>query len=122
MFDDEDYGFLTGGLGDLDGDGKVDFAEYLIEEDDFQRIMGVDDDGYPVLDDEDIDDLELDEITDDWTANIFFQRPAPTNYNNKTYYRKTRWINAKNNRMSDLTGIRLIFFINPLKTLSNFCI
>ena len=42
MFDDEDYGFLTGGLGDLDGDGKVDFAEYLIEEDDFQRIMGGD--------------------------------------------------------------------------------
>ena len=65
MFDDEDYGFLTGGLGDLDGDGNVDFAEYLIEEDDFQRIMGVDDDGYPVSDDEDIDDLELDEITDD---------------------------------------------------------
>ncbi len=65
MFDDEDYGFLTGGLGDLDGDGKVDFAEYLIEEDDFQRIMEVDDDGYPVSDDEDIADLELDEITDD---------------------------------------------------------
>lgn len=26
--DDEDYGFLTGGLGDLNGDGDVDFVEY----------------------------------------------------------------------------------------------
>ncbi len=33
--DDEDYGFLTGGLGDLDGDGKVDFVEYMNEEDDY---------------------------------------------------------------------------------------
>ena len=95
MLDDEDYGFLTGGLGDLDGDGDVDFVEYMNEEDDFQRIMcNSNDDDY--FSDDDIDDLELDEITDDWTANIFFQRPAPTNYNNKTYYRKMGWINAKN--------------------------
>ena len=29
--DDEDYSFLTGGLGDLDGDGRVDFVEYMNE-------------------------------------------------------------------------------------------
>lgn len=39
FIDDEDYGFLTGGLGDLNGDGRVDLEEYLNEEDDFQRIM-----------------------------------------------------------------------------------
>lgn len=54
--DDEDYGFLTGGLGDLDGDGDVDFVEYMNEEDDFQRIMG-DDDDFSVLDDD--EDIEL---------------------------------------------------------------
>lgn len=37
--DDEDYGFLTGGLGDLDGDGDVDFTEYMNEEDNYQRIF-----------------------------------------------------------------------------------
>ena len=57
--DDEDYGFLTGGLGDLDGDGDVDFVEYMNEEDDFQRIMDSnDDDDFSVLDnDEDIEML-----------------------------------------------------------------
>ena len=56
--DDEDYGFLTGGLGDLDGDGRVDFIEYLNEEDDYQRIMGnKDDDDYSVLDDD--EDIEM---------------------------------------------------------------
>lgn len=52
MFDDEDYGFLTGGLGDLDGDGDVDFVEYMNEEDDFQRIMGNNDDDDSFSDDE----------------------------------------------------------------------
>lgn len=56
MFYDEDYGFLTGGLGDLDGDGKVDFTEYMIEEDDFQRIMGNNDDDDFFSDDEEDDD------------------------------------------------------------------
>ena len=52
--DDEDYGFLTGGLGDLDGDGRVDFAEYMNEEDDYQRIMGNhDDDDFSISDDDD---------------------------------------------------------------------
>ena len=52
--DDEDYGFLTGGLGDLDGDGRVDFAEYMNEEDDYQRIMGSkDDDDFSISDDDD---------------------------------------------------------------------
>lgn len=55
--DDDDYSFLTGGLGDLDGDGRVDFEEYMIEEDDFQRIMGSNDDGYSFSDD-DNDDWE----------------------------------------------------------------
>ena len=56
--DDEDYSFLTGGLGDLDGDGRVDFIEYLNEEDDYQRIMGnKDDDDYSVLDDD--EDIEM---------------------------------------------------------------
>ena len=51
--DDEDYGFLTGGLGDLDGDGDVDFAEYMNEEDDYQRIMGNnDDDDFSISDDD----------------------------------------------------------------------
>ena len=53
MFDDEDFGFLTGGLGDLDGDGDVDFVEYMNEEDDFQRIMGNNDDDDSFSDDED---------------------------------------------------------------------
>ncbi len=61
MFDDEDYGFLTGGLGDLDGDGVVDFTEYINEEDDFQRIMGNTDDNDSFLDDED-DNWELDNL------------------------------------------------------------
>ena len=56
MFDDEDYGFLTGGLGDLDSDGDVDFVEYMNEEDDFQRIMGNTDDGDSFSDDETDDD------------------------------------------------------------------
>lgn len=54
--DDEDYGFLTGGLGDLDGDGRVDFVEYMNEEDDFQRIMGSNDD----------DDFSISDDDDDW--------------------------------------------------------
>ena len=61
--DDEDYGFLTGGLGDLDGDGDVDFIEYMNEEDDFQRIMGGDDDFSLLDDDEDIEMLtEVEEL------------------------------------------------------------
>lgn len=55
--DDEDYGFLTGGLGDLDGDGRVDFVEYMNEEDDFQRIMGSNNNDYSVLDDD--EDIEM---------------------------------------------------------------
>ena len=61
--DDEDYGFLTGGLGDLDGDGRVDFVEYMNEEDDYQRIMGSNDDDYSVIEDDD-DGLE-DEYSDE---------------------------------------------------------
>ena len=59
--DDEDYGFLTGGIGDLDGDGDVDFVEYMNEEDDYGHIMGGSDD-YSVLDDD--NDLE-DEYSDE---------------------------------------------------------
>ena len=56
--DDEDYGFLTGGLSDLDGDGRVDFVEYMNEEDDYQRILHRDDDDdYSVLDDD--EDIEM---------------------------------------------------------------
>lgn len=53
--DDEDYGFLTGGLGDLDGDGRVDFAEYLNEEYEYQQIMGNkdNDDDFSISDDDD---------------------------------------------------------------------
>ena len=53
--DEEDYGFLTGGLGDLDGDGDVDFTEYMNEEDDYQRIMGNkdNDDDFSISDDDD---------------------------------------------------------------------
>ena len=57
--DDEDYGFLTGGVGDLDGDGRVDFTEYIIEEDEYRRIMHRDDDdNYSVLGDDD-EDMEM---------------------------------------------------------------
>ena len=55
FIDDEDYSSLTGGLGDLDGDGRVDFAEYINEEDDYQRIMESDDDDYSVWGDDDED-------------------------------------------------------------------
>ena len=56
FIDDEDYSSLTGGLGDLDGDGRVDFVEYSLEEDDYRRIMGnKDDDDYSVLGDDDDD-------------------------------------------------------------------
>lgn len=56
FIDDEDYSSLTGGLGDLDGDGRVDFVEYSLEEDDYRRIMGnKDDDDYSVLGDDDED-------------------------------------------------------------------
>ena len=53
--DDEDYGFLTGGFGDLDGDGRVDFAEYLNEEYEYQQIMGNkdNDDDFSISDDDD---------------------------------------------------------------------
>ena len=64
--DDEDYGFFTGGLGDLDGDGDVDFVEYMNEADDYQRIMGNnDDDDFSVLGD---DDLECDDEYSDFDA------------------------------------------------------
>ena len=61
MFDDEDFSCMTGGLGDLDGDGEVDFEEYLNEEDDFQRIIGSDNNEYSGLGDDDEDDAEVDE-------------------------------------------------------------
>ncbi|MBQ0083537.1 MAG: hypothetical protein KBS52_02075, partial [Clostridiales bacterium] len=64
MFNDEDYGFLTGGLGDLDGDGDVDFGEYLNEEDDFERIMGTHDDYNSFSDDAYEDDDWKDIYTD----------------------------------------------------------
>ena len=64
--DEEDYGFFTGGLGDLDGDGDVDFVEYMNEADDYQRIMGNnDDDDFSVLGD---DDLECDDEYSDFDA------------------------------------------------------
>ncbi len=66
--DDEDYGFLTGSLGDLDGDGRVDFVEYMNEEDDFQRIMGSNDDDYSVLDD--LEDEYSDEEYSDFNYDI----------------------------------------------------
>ena len=70
--DDEDYGFLTGGLGDLDGDGRVDFVEYSLEEDDYRRIMGnKDDDDYSVLGDDD-EDWEISYID---TANEYGLNP-----------------------------------------------
>lgn len=69
--DDEDYGFLTGGLGDLDGDGDVDFTEYMNEEDDYQRIMESNDDDYSVLGDDD-EDWEISYID---TANEYGLNP-----------------------------------------------
>ena len=70
--DDEDYGFLTGGLGDLDGDGRVDFVEYMNEEDEYQRIMHRDDDDdYSVLGDDD-EDWEISYID---TANEYGLNP-----------------------------------------------
>lgn len=51
MFNDEDFGLLTGGLGDLNGDGKVDFTEYMMEED-FERMMSDTDKGDSFLNDD----------------------------------------------------------------------
>ena len=68
--DDEDYGFLTGGLGDLDGDGDVDFVEYMNEEDDYQRIMGSNDYDYSVLDDDDLEDEYSDEEYSDFNDDV----------------------------------------------------
>lgn len=65
MFDDKDYGFLTGELGDLDGDGKVDFTEYMMEEDDFQRIMDTKNDDDSFSDDEDDEDEDWKDIYSD---------------------------------------------------------
>lgn len=64
--DDEDYGFLTGGFGDLDGDGRVDFAEYLNEEYEYQQIMGNkdNDDDFSISDDDDDTDENVDEYED----------------------------------------------------------
>ena len=68
MFDDDDFSSLTGGLGDLDGDGDVDFAEYMNEEDDYRNIMGSGDD-YSVLDDDDDNsDEEIDDIDENWKS------------------------------------------------------
>ena len=36
---DDDWSFLTGGLGDLNGNGKVDFSEAVNEMHDYDRIM-----------------------------------------------------------------------------------
>ena len=69
--DDEDYGFLTGDLGDLDGDGDVDFTEYINEEDDYQRIMESNDDDYSVPGDDD-EDWEISYID---TANEYGLNP-----------------------------------------------
>ena len=72
FIDDEDYSSLTGGLGDLDGDGRVDFVEYSLEEDDYRRIMGnKDDDDYSVLGDDD-EDWEISYID---TANEYGLNP-----------------------------------------------
>ncbi len=40
MFFDDDFGFLTGGDGDLNGDGRVNLAEYDNYEYDYNHIMG----------------------------------------------------------------------------------
>ena len=40
MFD-EDFSSVCGEFADLDGDGTVDMEEYLNEEDDYNRIMGI---------------------------------------------------------------------------------
>lgn len=79
--DDEDYGFLTGGLGDLDGDGDVDFVEYMNEEDDYQRIMGSNDDDYSVLDDD--DDLEYEYRDED--CSDFSDDVDEDDYENEDY-------------------------------------
>ena len=40
MFD-EDFSSVCGEFADLDGDGTVDMEEYLNEEEDYNRIMGI---------------------------------------------------------------------------------
>ena len=37
--DDKDYGFLTGGLGDLDGDGRLDLLESAVEFNAFMNLI-----------------------------------------------------------------------------------
>lgn len=55
MFD-EDFSDFCGDFADLDGDGTVDMDEYLNEEDDYNRIMGNDDDYEDDEDDYSFDD------------------------------------------------------------------
>lgn len=40
MFD-EDFSSVCGAFADLDGDGTVDMEEYLNEEEDYNRIIGI---------------------------------------------------------------------------------
>lgn len=58
MFDDEDYSFFTGGIGDVNDDGIVDEVEYLMEEDEYFQIMEGKKDDYSILSDDD-DDWEM---------------------------------------------------------------
>lgn len=59
MFD-LDFSHLTGEFADLDGDGEVSMDEYLNEEDDYNRIMGSEDD------DDDLDCDEDEDFDDDY--------------------------------------------------------
>lgn len=57
--DKDDFGFLCGGFADLNGDGKVDLAEFLIEKDIYDDVMK------PKSSSSDCEYIDDDEIDDD---------------------------------------------------------
>lgn len=51
---DDDFGWLTSFGADLNDDGPVDLEEYLLHEDEMDRMFGEDDSSAPWDDDDDI--------------------------------------------------------------------
>lgn len=51
---DDDFGWLTSFGADLNDDGSVDLEEYLLHEDEMDRMFGEDDSSAPWDDDDDI--------------------------------------------------------------------
>lgn len=64
MFEKDDFSALTGGIGDLNGDGKVDSVEYFNAINIYNEIMGYNKSS-DTEDDDDFGEDEEDEDDDD---------------------------------------------------------